>query len=53
MALFYMPLSGRVGSVPTGLGLSCRGWFACTLTSLPSTRVQPQPEASSGHVRWN
>lgn len=49
----YMPLSRRLGRVPTGLGLSCRGLFALTLTSLPGTLIQAQPRASSGCVRWH
>lgn len=41
----YMPLSRRLGSVPTGLGLSCCGWFALTpsLTACLAPRYSHKP----------
>lgn len=46
----YMPLSGRLGSIPMGLGLSCGRWLMPTLAPMPGTPARPQPEASAGHV---
>lgn len=41
---FYVLLSGRLGSDPMGLGLSCSRWLVPALAPAPGTPVWPQPE---------